>query len=322
MLPDLPLQIDPARRSEPPTTISVFTATFNRSRLLRRVFDSLQDQVFEGVEWIIVDDGSTDGTDDIVRAMAAESPFPIRYHWQKNRGKHAAVNRGVTLAEGTLFVILDSDDRLVPGALERIRCWWETIPNQDRPSFAGVVGLYADHTGRLLGSGLPRATLDTNTIELRTRYRVRGDMLHVYRTDVLRQYPFPEDLGTFVTEALVWNRIARCYKVRCVNEVWGEVEYLPDGLSARSIALRVASPRAARAYYKEFTEIPDMGISALHRIREYANFTRFSLHAKVPWKQQLREVQSKGLWALGAPIGAVVFLRDRFLLAGEARRRR
>ncbi|HNR23890.1 MAG TPA: glycosyltransferase [Candidatus Bipolaricaulis anaerobius] len=315
MQPDVYLQSGPSTRSPTETTVTVFTPTFNRGRLLRRVFVSLQNQTFQGFEWLIVDDGSTDGTEDIVRAMAAESPFPVRYHRQKNSGKHVAVNQGVRLAEGILFLILDSDDRLVPGALERIRYWWETIPIQERSSFAGVVGLYADRTGKLLGSGLPQNVLDTTTIELRTRYRVRGDTLHVYRTDVLRQYPFPENLGSFVTEALVWNRIARGYRVRCVNEVWGEVGYQPDGLSARSTLLRVKSPHAARLYYKEFTEIPDMGISVVRRVREYANFARFSLHAGVPWTQQLQEVQSRVLWALGAPIGSGVFLRDRLRLA-------
>jgi glycosyltransferase involved in cell wall biosynthesis len=297
------------------TQITILTVTFNRARLLPRAYESLQEQTYESFEWIVVDDGSTDETRALLAEKTRSAAFPVRYLWQPHTGKHVGINRGVREARGELCVILDSDDRLVPGALERIRYWWETIPIQERSSFAGVVGLYADRTGKLLGSGLPQNVLDTTTIELRTRYRVRGDTLHAYRTDVLRQYPFPENLGSFVTEALVWNRIARGYRVRCVNEVWGEVDYQPDGLSARSTLLRVKSPHAARLYYKEFTEIPDMGISVVRRVREYANFARFSLHAGVPWTQQLQEVQSRVLWALGAPIGAGVFLRDRLRLA-------
>lgn len=300
------------------TSVTVFTATFNRGALLKRLYASLEDQDYNAMEWLIVDDGSTDGTEAVVRAMQSKASFPIRYYWQDNRGKHVAINRGVALANGTLFVIVDSDDQLIPGALQRIRHWWETIPWAERPEFAGVVGLYRDGRGLVVGTGLPQEVLDTTTVELRTRYRVRGDMLHVYRADVLRQYPFPEDLGTFVPEALVWNRIALRYKMRCVNEIWGQVEYLPDGLSARSVELRARSPAAARLYYKEFTEIPDMGISTLRRIREYANYTRFSLHASIPVADQLRQVRSKVLWLLGAPIGVGAFVRDKMLLARGA----
>lgn len=300
------------------TSVTVFTATFNRGTLLKRLYASLEDQDCNAMEWLIVDDGSTDGTEAVVRTMQSRASFPIRYYWQENRGKHVALNRGVALANGTLFVIVDSDDQLVPGALPRIRRWWETIPLAERQGFAGVVGLYQDGRGLLVGTGLPQDVLDTTTVELRTRYRVRGDMLHVYRTDVLRQYPFPEDLGAFVTEALVWNRIALRYKMRCVNEIWGQVEYLPDGLSARSVELRARSPAAARLYYKEFTEIPDMGISILRRIREYANYTRFSLHASKPFADQLRQARSKVLWLVGAPIGMAAFVRDNLLLARGA----
>ncbi len=254
----------------------------------------------------------------IVRAMAAESPFPIRYHRQKNSGKHVAVNRGVQLAHGELLLILDSDDWLVPNALARVGYWWDSIPEAEREGFAGVAGLCAFPSGEVVGTRFPKDVLDSNSIEVRVRYRVQGDKCEVWRTDVLRQHPFPEDLGSFVTEGLVWNRIARRYRLRFVNEVWKVSEYQPHGLSARSLELRVGSPQAARVYYKEFAETPDMGIPLSRRLREYANFTRFSLHAGVPWRQQLQEVQSRVLWVLGAPIGAGVFLRDRLRLARAA----
>jgi glycosyltransferase involved in cell wall biosynthesis len=295
--------------------ITVFTPTFNRGRFLTRVYRSLQEQTIRQFEWLIVDDGSQDNTEEIVGQWMADSQFPILYVRQPNSGKHVAINRGTHLAKGELFVILDSDDWLLPPALERILFWWESIPCTERSSFAGVAGLYADPSGAIIGSALPRKFLDSNAIEVRTRWKLRGDKLEVYRTDVLRMFPFPEDLGKFVPEGLVWNRIAAAgYKMRYVNEVWAVADYQPDGLSAKSVYLRAQSPRAARLYYKEFTELTNVYIPVLRRIREYANFTRFSLHAQISPAQQWKEVRSKALWLIALPIGLAAFLRDLTML--------
>lgn len=307
--------------SERSLRITVLTPTFNRAQLLPRTYQSLVAQTGSDFEWIVVDDGSTDGTEALVQAWARESPFPIRYVWQENAGKHVAVNRGVQLAHGELLLILDSDDWLVPNALARVGYWWDSIPEAQREGFAGVAGLCAFPSGEVVGTRFPKDVLDSNSIEVRVRYRVQGDKCEVWRTDVLRQYPFPEDLGSFVTEGLVWNRIARRYRLRSVNEVWMVKEYQLHGLSARSMELRARSPQAARVYYKEFAETPDMGIPLTRRLREYANFTRFSLHGQIPLARQTTEVRFKGLWAAAAPIGFLLYMRDRLKLRGQRRHR-
>jgi len=300
--------------------ITVLTPTFNRVGLLPRVYQSLIAQTQKEFEWVIVDDGSTDGTKDLVREWVGRSPFPVRYLWQENSGKHVAVNRGVALAQGDLVLILDSDDWLVPNAIERVRYWWNTIPEAQRAEFAGVAGLCAFPSGHLVGTPFPKEILDSNPIEIRVRYKVRGDKCEVWRTDVLRSFPFPEDLGRFVTEGLVWNRIARRYKVRFVNEVWKITEYQHDGLSAKSLELRAGSPRAARVYYKEFAETSEVEIPILRRLREYANYTRFSCHACVSLGDQAREVRFKYLWGLASPLGVLLYLRDRVKLRARGRR--
>lgn len=299
--------------------LTVLTPTFNRARLLPRVYQSLAEQTEKNFEWIVVDDGSTDDTRSLVEQWIHSSPFPVRYVWQENRGKHAAVNHGVQLAKGELVLILDSDDWLVPNALERIRYWWQSIPVEERTRYAGVAGLCALPSGQLVGSRFPKDVLDSDSIEVRVRYKVKGDKCEVWRKDVLQQFPFPEDLGRFVTEALVWNRIAHCYKLRFVNEVWMVKEYQPEGLSARSLALRARSPHAARLYYKEFAESNRRDIPVLRRLREYANYTRFSLHGKVSLTCQARDVKRKAFWALAAPLGIMLYLRDRTRLAKEGR---
>lgn len=301
--------------------VTVFTPTYNRAHLLGRAYESLRGQAAPPpFEWVVVDDGSTDGTAALVGGWAEAAPFPVRYVRQPNGGKHTAVNRGVREASGELFLILDSDDRLAPGALATVWRHWTSVPAAARDGFAGVVGLCARPTGEVIGDAFPEPVLDTDVLEVRTRLRVRGDKAEVYRVDVLRAHPFPEDLGRFVTEGLVWNRIARRYRVRCVNEVVAFADYQSGGLSAQSVQLRAGAPRAARLYYGELLGV-DRALPLDVVARAAANHARFSLHAgSPPWAG--RPVKA-GRWrrlvyAVSFPVGVALYLRDRRVLRRAA----
>lgn len=290
---------------------TVFTPTYNRAHLLPRVYDSLKRQTLRNFEWVIVDDGSSDNTRELVAQWAKEAHFPIIYRWQQNSGKHVAINRGVELARGEFFVILDSDDWLKPNALERLFYHWSQIPAERRSHYAGVCGLYAHPNGKVVGTKFPVDVLDSNAVEIRTRYRVKGDKFGMNRTEVMREFPFPEDLGHFVTESLIWNRIAKKYSKRYVNEILAVTEYQAEGLSARSIELRAASPKAARLYYQEFANLDGFYIPVSDRLKAFANYVRFSLHDATPFRQQLSEIKRKELFIFAFPIGLVLFWRDK-----------
>jgi len=291
---------------------TVFTPTYNRAHLLGRAFQSLKEQTFHEFEWVIVDDGSTDGTQDLVARWAKESDFPISYVWQPNSGKHVAINRGVAMAKGELFVILDSDDWLAPAALERLLYHWESIPPELRGSYAGVAGLYAYPSGKIVGSPFPRPVIDSNAVEIRTKYRVKGDKFGMNRTDVLREFSFPENLGRYVTPSLVWNRIARKYRIRYVNEILAYKEYQAGGLSAHSIEIRARSSVAARTYYRELVELEGLYVPFFDRLRACANYIRFSFHGKVPLRKQCKEISRRKMYYfLGFPIGLTAYLRDK-----------
>ena len=104
---------------------TVFTPTFNRAHTLHRVYTSLCSQTFTNFEWLVVDDGSEDGTEKLVMRWKKEAPFPVRYKKQKNSGKHMATNHGVSSARGELFVIADSDDEFLPNALKIFYDEWD-----------------------------------------------------------------------------------------------------------------------------------------------------------------------------------------------------
>jgi glycosyltransferase involved in cell wall biosynthesis len=289
---------------------TVVTPTFNRAALLQEAHRSLLDQQGPSFEWIVVDDGSTDGTGALVAELAARSPFPVHYVWQENAGKHTAVNRGVALASGELVAILDSDDALVTDGLAVLWEAWEGIAPSDRRGFAGVAGHKGLSDGSRVGDPLPATTVDASMFDLRVRLGVQGDKFEVFRRDVLEAFPFPTDLGRFVTEALVWNRISRHYRHRWIDRVVAIVEYQGGGLSDHSVRLRADSWRAARLFYLEAAAMGP-GLPVRYRLRANANYVRFSLHGRLTPIRIVRESPTTADGLLGFPLGTALYVRDR-----------
>ncbi|OQW68924.1 MAG: family 2 glycosyl transferase [Proteobacteria bacterium ST_bin12] len=198
---------------------TVFTPTYNRAHTLHRIFDSLMTQTYRDFEWVVVDDGSTDGTRQLIEQWKKVADFSIIYKLQPNSGKHIAFNKGVNLARGDLFLPIDSDDAFLPDALEKMWFWWQQIPQTKQYQFTGIVTLCQYENGEICGDLFESHPLDTNALDLRYKHKKRGESWGFHRTEVLKQYPFPEDkLVRFVPENIVWDAIASKYKIRCINE--------------------------------------------------------------------------------------------------------
>lgn len=297
-------------------TFTVFTPTYNRASTLSRVYESLRAQTFRDFEWLIVDDGSTDGTSDLVRRWIVEADFPIRYLRQENRGKHIACNRAVAEARGELFLVLDSDDACVPEALERFHHHWLSIPLQERARFSAVTALCVDQHGRLIGTAFPQEFIDSDSLEIRYRHKVRGEKWGFHRTDVLRRFPFPEVVGlTHVPEGIVWNRISREYRTRFINEPL-RVYWIEDG----SLALgRPPAEQAAAGLLQHLnaleTELDWFSWAPFEFLRFAVHFSRFSFHLGLGLRDQwmrLHHRLARALWILAVPVGYLVYGRDRW----------
>lgn len=231
--------------------ITVMTPTYNRATTIVALAASLEAQAYRDFEWLVVDDGSIDDTSDVLARIAAQTSLRMTVIRTPNGGKHRAVNHGVARARGRWFFIVDSDDRLPSDALEKIAA---AIPLADaNPGCAGILGLQRRFDGPINGSRLPEDPGFQTTVELYFLKGVTGDKAWVHKTTVLAAHPFPEfDGERFLTEAVVWNRIAAEGMTMLLrNEVLYEGEYRADGLSARSLELRVANPRGALLYYSE-----------------------------------------------------------------------
>src|SRR5690625_2317928 len=295
---------------------TVLTPTYNRAHTLERVFKSLLEQSYQSFEWVVVDDGSTDDTAELIARWQGEAPFPIIYHWQTNQHKKAAFNLGVQLAQGDLIVVLDSDDALLFNSLyEMIRVWWG-LPDDERASFAGVTGLCQYPEGSVVGDLFPHDRLDATTLDIYFKYRVRGEKFGCLARDVLLQFPFPQYSG-FVPESLVWRAIARAgYKQRCVNEVFRV--YYP-GQDSLSMQCKQSSQHAFGLWLLAQDTLAKCMPWFRDDPRSFflfaARYGRFRLHLWHQRRQPPTNLKPLGWGArllvlLMAPVGGALFLRD------------
>jgi len=299
-----------------PFCFTVFTPTYNRKETLHRTYNSLMSQSCKDFEWVIVDDGSTDGTETLVGNWQKESWFPIRYFYQANGGKHRAFNRGVREAQGYQFLCLDSDDSCTPEALETFRKCWEAIPIKERSEFSGVTVHSMDCSGKLIGSRFPENCMDMKPAEMSARYGTKGEKWGFHRTEVLKQFPFPEiDGETFVSEGLVWNRIGSRYRMRYVNRALRIYWHSPGGLAILSRKNRVANPKGARLYYKEALRLP---LNKIDRAKNLLNYIAFSLHARTSLSQLIYESGSPCLTRAALPAGYLLYRHGLKTYRGNA----
>lgn len=281
--------------------ITVFTSTYNRARLLPRLYRSLLGQVFRDFEWLIVDDGSTDTTEDLVKTWLSERKISIRYLKQTKGGKHRAINRGVQKAKGEWFFIVDSDDYLPTDSLVWV-CKFAT-QIKDNMLFAGVVGNKCFLNGKKRDK-FTYKVLDIDSVSFREKLHVKGDMAEVFKTEVLRKYPFPEfDGENFITEAIVFNQIAKKYKLRYFNQDIYICDYLEDGLSKNIRWYHRNSPKGTMLYYS--STMCDNRFNVVHHIKDAINYWRYT------WNFKGKRI-GPSWWAwLFYPLGVAAYCYDR-----------
>lgn len=293
-------------------TFTIFTPTFNRAHTLPRALASIERQSLRDFDVLIVDDGSTDGTEELIRQWSDAQPFAVTYLQQVNRGKHGAHNTGLPYLRGEFTVLLDSDDALHELGLQRLLDMWHSIPEDERAGFAGVEGLcVVMATGRVQGDRYPQDVMDSDYLTLNQTYDIRGEKRHAIRTDVLRQFPYPYFEGeTHVRPSFTWKRMAHHYRFRYFNEVIQLIEHQPGGLSHDRFALRMRNPRGFRADFFEEVNLNHICKRFRPRLRDYSRYARYSFHCGIGPIGQWRDVRSHGMYCLALPSAFWGYLRD------------
>ena len=250
--------------------LTICTPTFNRAYILPALYKSLQKQTCMDFEWLIVDDGSSDNTQKLAETWICKSnDFFVRYYKKENAGKCSAINYGLDYANGDLFVVVDSDDYLTDDAVEKIIALEKTIT--DKSKFCGVafnLGTDTNTTPNNIFNG------DYKDATLLDRYKtLNGEKAYVFYTEIHKKYRYPIfENERFMTEAVVWNRIANDgYLMRFSNDIICIYEYRDDGLTNAGTALFVNNPRGYGLWLKEKDIFMKKGF--LQRLKTFYSFS-------------------------------------------------
>lgn len=231
--------------------ITIFTPTYNRAHTLPQLYESLCRQTCKDFIWSIVDDGSSDNTEDVIRQWTAESRVEIRYTKQPNGGKMRAHNLGARICTTTLFVCVDSDDFVPDTFVEQVKRYWPQIQSDDK--MAGIIA-YKSIKG---GDGEYRVRCHfpfTGKSTQRNLYQggFSGDLTLVFKTEILKRFPFLEVEGEkFSTEDFAYDQIDQAYEYILVDEAWTLCEYMPDGYSQAERLLYAKNPKGWALFFNQ-----------------------------------------------------------------------
>ncbi len=243
-------------------TITVFTPSFNRAYCLHQCYESLVAQSSKDFIWLIIDDGSTDNTKELVSKWITANKIHIKYHYQQNQGMHGAHNTAYELIDTELNVCIDSDDYMPNDAIEKILNFWKSSTKNDFT--AGLIGLDSYKNGEIIGNKFP-SNLSNSTLEdLYHKYKVKGDKKIVYLTNIVKKYnPYPiYENERFVPLGSLYLMIDKDFKLLCLNEVLCVVEYMEDGSSRNILKQYYRHPKGFR-----YSRIINMKFSNYFKVR-------------------------------------------------------
>lgn len=281
--------------------LTVFTPTYNRAYTLHLCYESLVRQTCKDFIWLIIDDGSTDQTKELVDEWILENKIPITYHYQKNQGMHGAHNTAYELIDTELNVCIDSDDYMPDDAVEKILFKWKTYGGE---KYAGLIGLDADQDGEVIGTRMPEKIKVSTLTDLYGKYKVKGDKKLVYRNELTKKTPpyplFPGE--KYCPLSYKYILIDQEYPLLILNEVLCRVEYLEDGSSLNMIKQYKKNPKGFAFFRKVAMQYAP---SYKEEVREAIHYVSSSLMTKN--HKFLLESPRKVTTLFASPIGFLLF---------------
>ena len=291
--------------------LSIITPTYNRELELKKCYDTLVTQSLKDFEWIIVDDGSTDETSDLVASWIEQSSITIKYFKQKNLGRYMALNKGVEEASGYLSMYMDSDDWFVDNAIQRIKESWENLSEVLQVKLCGLSFLCYDDFGNLIGDKYPKENYISNFFDIRMVDNVKGDKKELIKTEILKQYTFPyfKDQKRMPTTYVLYG-ISKKYPAIFINKVVIYKQYIQTGWTKNIDKVRMKNSITSKEYYKHIINLyyPFKYAKALGF---YTNYFRYGLHTHTSLKKAISDVKLSFLLPVGVVLGYVLYLKDR-----------
>lgn len=269
--------------------ITILTPTFNRAYILTNAYTSLQKQTNQCFEWLIVDDGSVDNTKELIDMWIREDIIKIRYIFQENQGKHIAINKGVQNAINHYFMILDSDDILLPTCIDEVLQNLDSV--KDDTSVAGTTFFIAteEYAGKEDAEYKRIVSYEKDFI-FRTKFK--REAVFCLKTEVWKEFPYPKfPREKFCPESLILSRITRKYKLLFYTKVLAEGEYRQDGLTAKYWQLLLNNPRGSMLNFAEKLKYAG---DENKKVQFAKNYWNVALKAKkISWFEKLRGIPLK-----------------------------
>jgi glycosyltransferase involved in cell wall biosynthesis len=255
--------------------LTIFVPSYNRAAYLKEMYNSLIKQENQDFVWLIVDDGSSDDTREVVQALKEGSHrFEIEYVYQDNQGKPFAFNRGVAEAKTKYFLELDSDAWLADTAVKDIMTTIHAL--EGTRECVGYAFQYLTSDNKLITKKpFPSSPWYGDYDTMMFTEKIVGDVCFVFDTEVLKKFPYPKyNEEKFVSEAFLYNRLNHFAGVFAyINIPVAYHEYLPDGFTHNMRPLYQNNPMGHYVYAKEFLEFFPHGI--YQTVRHIAAFGVF-----------------------------------------------
>lgn len=284
-------------------TLTVFTPTYNRAYILKQCYDSLCRQTCKDFVWLIVDDGSSDNTKELVDSwLKKDNGFKIRYTYKENGGMHTAHNKAYELIDTELNVCIDSDDYMTDNAVEIIINEWKKNKSED---LAGLIGLDAFENGQIIGDEFPDDLYFTTLYNFYYKLKKKGDKKIVYRSELSKLYPYPVFEGEkYVGLAYKYYKLDQKYKLKTLNKVLCIVEYMEDGSSKNMMTQYRKNPKGFAFFRKENMKNPNA--SFIYKLKENIHYVSSSFILKN--KRFIEESPLKVMTILAIPFGFLLYI--------------
>jgi len=272
--------------------ISIITPTFNRAIYLPRIYKRLCQQNDIDFEWIIVDDGSSDNTSEVVSTF--NKVFEIKYLYQENSGQLSARNTGTQNANSYILAKLDDDDLICPHVLKRVWNYFDIKTGLFENGCACLSGLCQYENGEIVGEKFPHDYYVSDHIRYRQNRPIHGDKFEFYVTEIFKKYPFPVIKGEKnMPPHIVHDRIARSYKTLYINDIFAIKNFLKGGLSTQKYIYKYTL--GSELYYNEASMPPYKLRLQIKHSSNYIYFAKINKKIKIYLNAKNKKVFPFGL---------------------------
>ena len=293
--------------------ISILTPTYNRAKLLNKLYESLLKNLKNEVEieWVIMDDGSTDETEEIIKQFQEERKIEIKYNKQKNQGKMVAINNIVQQATGEIIIDCDSDDYFTDDAFKTVKEEYEKY--KERKDIYGICFLKNDQNGNNMGNEFKNK--ETTMFDLYFKEKENGEKAVAFYRNVRKQYKHElEHNERFVTEARMYHKMDEKYKMICVNKPIMICEYQKEGYTNNIQKQFQENPYGYYEYFKEILNKDMTGVQFNKRLYAIKHYILFGYIINKTEIDKIKNLSNKILYILLLIPGII---KSKKILKGE-----